>query len=298
MGLSPSAAYQLSQRDIADELKCVSSFFLSSSSSTSVPTSVLGLLGGSLTDELRSFPFLVGLRRCHAKTPSSSSLNDCPPTEDLLGGCDFKHWLIVMNKPEGDPSRDELIESYIKTLAMVVGSELKEFISPCVSIIFLSSSLLLIVVRMKQGNNYTQCQLGSTMVLDAVYLKSTLSDKMKELPGVRWALPDSYMDVKNKTYGGEPFINGQAVPYDPKYHEELSKWTRSNPPDCERTVLNREGMPPDAAHFNHSDMGNNVPNAGDFNNMNTGGMPHRDAGPNAGYANGFPAAGYRDASKS
>ncbi|XP_074334997.1 uncharacterized protein LOC141672327 isoform X1 [Apium graveolens] len=52
-----------------------------------------------------------------------------------------------------------------------------------------------------------------------------LSYKLKELPHVRWVLPDSYLDVKNKDYGGEPFINGQAVPYDPKYHEE---WVRNN----------------------------------------------------------------------
>ncbi|XP_057440483.1 multiple organellar RNA editing factor 8, chloroplastic/mitochondrial-like [Lotus japonicus] len=46
-----------------------------------------------------------------------------------------------------------------------------------------------------------------------------------ELPEVRWVLPDSYLNVKEKDYGGEPFINGEAVPYDPKYHEE---WVRNN----------------------------------------------------------------------
>ncbi|CAM8959040.1 unnamed protein product [Rhodiola kirilowii] len=62
---------------------------------------------------------------------------DCPKLSDpkpnwsnhpsketiLLDGCDFKHWLVVLEKPEGDPTRDEIIDSYIKTLAMVVGSE-------------------------------------------------------------------------------------------------------------------------------------------------------------------------------
>lgn len=28
---------------------------------------------------------------------------------------------MVVEKPEGDPTRDEIIDSYIKTLAMVVG---------------------------------------------------------------------------------------------------------------------------------------------------------------------------------
>lgn len=60
---------------------------------------------------------------------TSSSLSDPnpnwsnrPPKETiLLDGCDFEHWLVVMEKPEGDPTRDEIIDSYIKTLATVVG---------------------------------------------------------------------------------------------------------------------------------------------------------------------------------
>jgi hypothetical protein len=44
----------------------------------------------------------------------------------LLEGCDFEHWLVVMEPPPDDPSnpeimRDEIIDSYIKTLAQVVG---------------------------------------------------------------------------------------------------------------------------------------------------------------------------------
>jgi hypothetical protein len=39
----------------------------------------------------------------------------------LLDGCDFEHWLVVVEKPEGDPTRDEIIDSYIKTLAKVIG---------------------------------------------------------------------------------------------------------------------------------------------------------------------------------
>ncbi|KAF2286098.1 hypothetical protein GH714_010333 [Hevea brasiliensis] len=56
-----------------------------------------------------------------------------------------------------------------------------------------------------------------------------------ELPKVRWVLPDSYLDVKNKDYGGEPFIDGKAVPYDPKYHEE---WIRNNARANERNRRN------------------------------------------------------------
>ncbi|KAJ6376328.1 hypothetical protein OIU76_025461, partial [Salix suchowensis] len=67
--------------------------------------------------------------RSFSVKPSSSSLNDPspnwsnrPPKETiLLDGCDFEHWLVVMDKPEGDPTRDEIIDYYIKTLSEVVG---------------------------------------------------------------------------------------------------------------------------------------------------------------------------------
>lgn len=67
--------------------------------------------------------------RGFATRQTSSSLNDPnpnwsnrPPKETiLLDGCDFEHWLVVMEKPEGDPTRDEIIDSYIKTLATIVG---------------------------------------------------------------------------------------------------------------------------------------------------------------------------------
>jgi hypothetical protein len=72
--------------------------------------------------------------RCFATQPATSSLRDSspnwsnrPPKETiLLDGCDFEHWLVVMEPPQGDPSnpdvtRDEIIKSYIETLAAVVG---------------------------------------------------------------------------------------------------------------------------------------------------------------------------------
>lgn len=67
--------------------------------------------------------------RAFSTRPTTSSLNDPnpnwsnrPPKETiLLDGCDFEHWLVVMEKPEGDPTRDEIIDSYIKTLAEVIG---------------------------------------------------------------------------------------------------------------------------------------------------------------------------------
>lgn len=67
--------------------------------------------------------------RAFSTRQTTSSLNDSnpnwsnrPPKETiLLDGCDFEHWLVVVDKPEGEPTRDEIIDSYINILAKVVG---------------------------------------------------------------------------------------------------------------------------------------------------------------------------------
>uniref|UniRef100_A0A0E0LYK4 MORF/ORRM1/DAG-like MORF domain-containing protein n=1 Tax=Oryza punctata TaxID=4537 RepID=A0A0E0LYK4_ORYPU len=161
--------------------------------------------------------------RCFATQPATSSLRDSspnwstrPPKETiLLDGCDFEHWLVVVEQPPGDPSnpeptRDEIIDGYIKTLAQIVGSEDE--------------------ARHKIYSVSTRHYFAF-----GALVSEELSYKLKELPNVRWVLPDSYLDVRNKDYGGEPFINGEAVPYDPKYHEE---WVRNNARANERSRRN------------------------------------------------------------
>ncbi|KAK3198706.1 hypothetical protein Dsin_022121 [Dipteronia sinensis] len=162
----------------------------------------------------RSFPAIRSLST-HA---TSSSLKDQnpnwsnrPPKETiLLEGCDFEHWLVVLEPPDPNFTRDEIIDHYIKTLASVLGS-MEE-------------------ARMKIYMVSTKCYFAFGALVD-----EQVSNEIKKLPNVRWVLPDSYLDVKNKDYGGEPFINGQAVPYDPKYHEE---WIRNNNRANERNRRN------------------------------------------------------------
>ncbi|KAJ0249283.1 Multiple organellar RNA editing factor 8 [Hirschfeldia incana] len=161
---------------------------------------------------------LVSSFKALSTQATSSSLNDPnpnwsnrPPKETiLLDGCDFEHWLVVMEPPEGDVTRDEIIDGYIKTLAQIVGSEEE--------------------ARMKIYSVSTRCYFAF-----GALVSEDLSHKLKELPKVRWVLPDSYLDVRNKDYGGEPFIDGKAVPYDPKYHEE---WIRNNARANERNRRN------------------------------------------------------------
>lgn len=55
---------------------------------------------------------------------SGSNFSERPPTEmaPLFAGCDYQHWLIVMDKPGGEgATKEEVIDIYVKTLARVVG---------------------------------------------------------------------------------------------------------------------------------------------------------------------------------
>ncbi|KAL8477359.1 hypothetical protein ACS0TY_029600 [Phlomoides rotata] len=203
--------------------------------------------------------------RAFSTRQTTSSLSDPnpnwsnrPPKETiLLDGCDFEHWLVVMDPPEGqDITRDDIIDSYIKTLATVVGSEEE--------------------ARMKIYSVSTRHYFAF-----GALVSEELSYKIKELPRVRWVLPDSYLDVKNKDYGGEPFINGQAVPYDPKYHEE---WVRNNSRAQERNK--RNDRPRNFDRSRNFERRNSGPNTGGPGG-NYGGQPNM-APPQANAPNAGP----------
>ncbi|KAH7859624.1 hypothetical protein Vadar_003403 [Vaccinium darrowii] len=186
--------------------------------------------------------------RGYSTQRTSTSLNDpkhnwsnrAPKETILHDGCDFRHWLVLMEKPEGDPTRDDLIDSYIKTLAQVVGSEDE--------------------ARMKIYSVHT----GPNFAFGALVSKE-LANKIKELPNVRCVLPNSYLDSKTKDYGGEPFINGQAVPYDLKYHQE---WLRNN-----RKADYRNGHNARPHKCDTSTNVQNMPNPGNPPGSNPRGMP-------------------------
>ncbi|TYI32348.1 hypothetical protein ES332_A04G053800v1 [Gossypium tomentosum] len=218
------------------------------------------LLRDSLSPTIKSFSTRAA--RSSLNDPNPNYSNRPPKETILLDGCDFEHWLVVVEPPKEDATRDEIIDSYIKTLAQVVGSEEE--------------------ARMKIYSVSTRHYYAF-----GALVSEELSYKIKELPGVRWVLPDSYLDVKNKDYGGEPFINGQAVPYDPKYHEE---WVRNNARANERNRRNdrprnydrsrnyerrRENMQPPP----NQGMQNAAPNtAGNPPPNNMGGMPYNNRG--------------------
>ncbi|XP_051152899.1 multiple organellar RNA editing factor 3, mitochondrial [Andrographis paniculata] len=152
--------------------------------------------------------------------PSPNWSNRPPKETILLDGCDYEHWLIVMEFPsDPKPSEEEMINSYVKTLATVVGSEdeaKKKIYSVCTT---------------------TYTGFGAL-------ISEELSYKVKGLPGVLWVLPDSYLDVPNKDYGGDLFVDGKVI-HRPQYRfsdrQNNNNNSRSRPrPRYDRR---REAMP-------------------------------------------------------
>lgn len=57
-------------------------------------------------------------------SPLKPNFSDRQPTEmaPLFPGCDYEHWLIVMDKPGGEnASPQQMIDCYVQTLAKIVG---------------------------------------------------------------------------------------------------------------------------------------------------------------------------------
>ncbi|GAB2301116.1 Multiple organellar RNA editing factor 9, chloroplastic [Dionaea muscipula] len=162
-------------------------------------------------------------------TRKSSGGGDKEQTETItLPGCDYNHWLIVMEFPKDPaPTREQMIETYLNTLATVLGS-----------------------MEEAKKNMYafsTTTYTGFQCTVD-----EETSEEFKGLPGVLWVLPDSYIDVKNKDYGGDKYINGEIIPskyptYQPsqrnssKYENKRYERRRDGPPAARRTRPQAQG---------------------------------------------------------
>ncbi|KAL3641913.1 Multiple organellar RNA editing factor 3, mitochondrial [Castilleja foliolosa] len=162
--------------------------------------------------------------RLRTSGPGYSPLNDPspnwsnrPPKETiLLDGCDYEHWLVVMEfNSDPKPTEEEMINTYVKTLSLALGSEeeaKKKIYSVCTT---------------------TYQGFGALISEEQSY-------KVKELPGVLWVLPDSYLDVPNKDYGGDLFVDGKVI-HRPQYSfAERQNTSRRPRPRYDRR---RETMP-------------------------------------------------------
>lgn len=123
----------------------------------------------------------------------------------MLDGCDYEHWLVVMEFLDGDakPTEEQMINEYVKTLATVVGSE-----------------------EEAKKKIYSVCT--STYTGFGALISEELSLKLKGLPGVLWVLPDSYLDVPNKDYGGDLYIDGKVI-HRPQFRFSERQQSRNRP---------------------------------------------------------------------
>ncbi|KAJ0244377.1 Multiple organellar RNA editing factor 3 [Hirschfeldia incana] len=173
--------------------------------------------------------------------PSPNWSNRPPKETILLDGCDYEHWLIVMEFADPKPTEDEMINAYVKTLTSVLGSE-----------------------EEAKKKIYSVCT--STYTGFGALISEELSCKVKGLPGVLWVLPDSYLDVPNKDYGGDLYIEGKVIPR-PQYRFTEQRQTRnkSRPRyDRRRETVQVERREPASQNWNQNQppppsMGNQAP---------------------------------------
>ncbi|KAF2314259.1 hypothetical protein GH714_024581 [Hevea brasiliensis] len=137
----------------------------------------------------------------------------------MLPGCDYNHWLIVMEFPKDPaPTREQMIDTYLNTLATVLGS-------------------------MEEAKKNMYAFSTTTYTGFQCTVSEETSEKFKGLPGVLWVLPDSYIDVKNKDYGGDKYINGEIIPC--KYPTYQPKQRRDSKYVSKRYERRRDGPPPE-----------------------------------------------------
>ncbi|VAH93304.1 unnamed protein product [Triticum turgidum subsp. durum] len=200
-----------------------------------------------------------------------------------------------MEFPNPKPSREEMIETYLQTLAKVVGSS-KIPLSVIVSAVCSYSSNLMLTASYGQGEWSVSTPMntasewfpifdGSVSALKSyeeakkrMYALSTttyvgfqavmteeMSEKFRGLPGVVFILPDSYLYPETKEYGGDKYENGVITPRPPPV--QYSKLSRN---DRNRNYRgNYENSPPPQGNYQnspppHGNYQNRSPPQGNF----------------------------------
>ncbi|VVA32064.1 PREDICTED: multiple organellar RNA editing factor [Prunus dulcis] len=144
----------------------------------------------------------------HSRTFRSSSLSSArsapydnnqnekmDPNTVLFEGCDYNHWLIVMDYPQTNrPPAEEMVRAYEETCAKGLNISVEE-------------------AKQKMYACSTTTYTGFQVVMS-----EEESQKFEGLPGVIFVLPDSYIDPQNKEYGGDKYVNGTIYPRPPPVH--------------------------------------------------------------------------------
>lgn len=55
------------------------------------------------------------------ESPRPTRCSDLTRVATLVDGCDYQHWLVVVEPPEGYPERSQIVDHFITTLALALG---------------------------------------------------------------------------------------------------------------------------------------------------------------------------------
>ncbi|MBA0633226.1 hypothetical protein Godav_001849 [Gossypium davidsonii] len=111
----------------------------------------------------------------------------------VLYGRGDEHWLIILEFPERPkPLEEEMIDTYVKTLASVVGSE-----------------------EEAKKRIYSVCTTRYTGF--RAFFSKDLVEKLRELPRVRWVLSDDFIYGQDRYYGGDLFVDGNVIHRPPQH---------------------------------------------------------------------------------
>ncbi|CAN4083941.1 unnamed protein product [Withania somnifera] len=164
-------------------------------SSTASLSQIQSPLNNSSTLHRFDFPSQSRLFRSSTISLSSRSRSfdrnladeEIGPDTILFEGCDYEHWLIVVDFPKDTQlTREEMIETYVQTAAKVFGS-------------------------VEEAKKKIYALSTTTYRGFQVLCSEETSKKFEGLPGVVFVLPDSYIDPVNKEYGGDKYINGEII---------------------------------------------------------------------------------------
>nr|XP_023885448.1 multiple organellar RNA editing factor 1, mitochondrial isoform X2 [Quercus suber] len=125
-------------------------------------------------------------------TYNPNSNEEIGPDTILFEGCDYNHWLIVMDfGKENRLSPEEMVRAYEETCAKGLN------------------------ISVEEAKTKIYACSTTTYVGFQVLMTEEESKKFEALPGVTFVLPDSYIDPANKEYGGDKYINGTIIPRPP-----------------------------------------------------------------------------------
>ncbi|KAJ7968042.1 multiple organellar RNA editing factor 1, mitochondrial [Quillaja saponaria] len=208
------------------------------------------------------------------------------PDTILFEGCDYNHWLIVMDFPKDPkPSPEDMVMCYEQTCAKGLNISVEE-----------------------AKKKMYACSTTTYTGFQALMTEEE-SKKFEGLPGVIFVLPDSYIDPQNKEYGGDKYINGTIIHRPPPIqygrnqgrnrdrNRNFDQPRNQDAPGYSRSSYNSPGQqnygPPGQGETRVPMRDNPVPsNQGNYNQAGQGNYPPQEQrGFQRGDQRGYPPPG-------